>query len=99
MLRVIRKFSSVRQVRKDTNPFQPRPGPPPLSPADQAEFNRLQKAVREGEKHPYAPAPKQPHSSDFEGPVNPRTGEVNGPKGAEPTRYGDWEKDGRVYDF
>ena len=27
------------------------------------------------------------------------TKEVNGPAGLEPTRYGDWEKKGIVYDF
>ncbi len=26
-------------------------------------------------------------------------GEVGGPKGPEPTRYGDWEKGGRCSDF
>ena len=26
-------------------------------------------------------------------------GEVGGPKGPEPTRYGDWERKGRVSDF
>ena len=31
--------------------------------------------------------------------VNPETGEVGGPEGPEPTRYGDWEKDGRCVDF
>lgn len=30
---------------------------------------------------------------------NPETGEVGGPKGPEPTRYGDWEKKGRCIDF
>lgn len=25
--------------------------------------------------------------------------ELNGPKGLEPTRYGDWEVNGRCYDF
>ena len=25
--------------------------------------------------------------------------EIGGPKGPEPTRYGDWEKDGRCVDF
>ena len=25
--------------------------------------------------------------------------EFNGPKGLEPTRYGDWESKGRCYDF
>ncbi len=27
------------------------------------------------------------------------TSEVGGPKGKEPTRYGDWEKNGRCIDF
>ena len=31
--------------------------------------------------------------------VNPVTGEIGGPKGPEPTRYGDWENKGRVSDF
>jgi hypothetical protein len=33
-----------------------------------------------------APAPKLPK-------------EIGGPKGPEPTRYGDWERKGRVSDF
>ncbi|KAJ2392127.1 hypothetical protein GGI23_005286, partial [Coemansia sp. RSA 2559] len=31
--------------------------------------------------------------------TNPKTGEVNGPRGPEPTRFGDWERKGRVSDF
>ncbi|KAJ8955747.1 hypothetical protein NQ318_008619 [Aromia moschata] len=31
--------------------------------------------------------------------TNPETGEIGGPKGPEPTRYGDWERNGRVSDF
>eukprot|EP00245_Coleochaete_scutata_P001215 TRINITY_DN11484_c0_g1_i1.p1 TRINITY_DN11484_c0_g1~~TRINITY_DN11484_c0_g1_i1.p1 ORF type:complete len:282 (-),score=28.60 TRINITY_DN11484_c0_g1_i1:605-1450(-) len=31
--------------------------------------------------------------------VNPLTGEHGGPKGPEPTRYGDWERGGRCSDF
>lgn len=49
-----------------------------------------------GVKHPYQeqePLPEHP------GGVNPKTGEVGGPKGPEPTRYGDWERKGRVTDF
>ncbi|HVF33820.1 MAG TPA: DUF1674 domain-containing protein [Candidatus Saccharimonadia bacterium] len=29
----------------------------------------------------------------------PRPAESGGPKGPEPTRYGDWEKNGRCIDF
>lgn len=42
------------------------------------------------EKEPLEPFPDQ---------INPATGEVGGPKGPEPTRYGDWERKGRVTDF
>ena len=30
---------------------------------------------------------------------DPRPKEIGGPKGLEPTRYGDWEKKGRCIDF
>lgn len=35
----------------------------------------------------------------FPNNTNPFTGERNGPRGPEPTRYGDWERKGRVSDF
>lgn len=35
----------------------------------------------------------------FPGGKNPKTGEVGGPVGPEPTRFGDWERKGRVTDF
>ena len=31
--------------------------------------------------------------------ANKTTGEWNGPRGPEPTRYGDWERGGRCSDF
>ncbi len=31
--------------------------------------------------------------------AQPLKKEFNGPKGLEPTRYGDWESKGRCYDF
>lgn len=37
--------------------------------------------------------------SDVEDHINPITGEIGGPRGPEPTRYGDWERKGRVSDF
>lgn len=33
------------------------------------------------------------------GPVPPGPKEIGGPKGPEPTRYGDWERKGLVSDF
>lgn len=35
----------------------------------------------------------------FPNNVNPNTGEVRGPTGPEPTRFGDWERKGRCSDF
>ncbi len=41
--------------------------------------------------------PQQPHEMPVEKPARPR--EIGGPKGPEPTRYGDWEVGGRCTDF
>ncbi|XP_042302623.1 succinate dehydrogenase assembly factor 4, mitochondrial [Sceloporus undulatus] len=35
----------------------------------------------------------------FPDDINPVTKEKGGPKGPEPTRYGDWERKGRCVDF
>lgn len=45
------------------------------------------------------PGPGQSATTDQtpEAPVKPK--EVGGPAGPEPTRYGDWERKGRVSDF
>ena len=42
------------------------------------------------------PAPTPPQPASAPSPLPP---EVGGPKGPEPTRYGDWEKAGRCTDF
>lgn len=47
-------------------------------------------------KHPYQE--KEPLQA-WPNNTNPNTGEVGGPRGPEPTRYGDWERKGRVSDF
>jgi hypothetical protein len=39
------------------------------------------------------PAPEKPAAP------KPKVEEIGGPKGPEPTRYGDWEVNGRVSDF
>ncbi|XP_028325089.1 succinate dehydrogenase assembly factor 4, mitochondrial [Gouania willdenowi] len=47
--------------------------------------------------------PEEEKSSDvlqkFPDNVNPITKERGGPRGPEPTRYGDWERKGRCVDF
>jgi hypothetical protein len=46
---------------------------------------------------PAAPAPDDPRQKPAATPEKPR--EIGGPKGPEPTRYGDWEVGGRCSDF
>ncbi|KAI8870517.1 DUF1674-domain-containing protein, partial [Ramicandelaber brevisporus] len=92
-----------------------RPAPVPLGdPEQQREFEELVKRAEEVEfAKPVTTAPASSESTTenkhrdaennpleaFEGDVNPRTKEVGGPKGPEPTRYSDWERKGRVVDF
>ncbi|KAI0058084.1 hypothetical protein BV25DRAFT_1768640, partial [Artomyces pyxidatus] len=84
-----------------------RPSPPPLPPAQQREFEELVRkaqapassAPEQADLHPDAPTPLRP---EFDGDVNPVTGERGGPK-REPvgrwTAEGDWSFKGRVSDF
>lgn len=88
-----------------------RPGPPPLSPSDQAEFDALIKANASIGATPAAAAPKaeleqaeEQHRDlrkgpkpEFQGDVNPKTGERGGPK-VDPFKAGDndWSYGGRV---
>ncbi|MFO1434749.1 MAG: DUF1674 domain-containing protein [Candidatus Competibacteraceae bacterium] len=41
----------------------------------------------------------EPPAPDQSSAPTPRPKEIGGPKGPEPTRYGDWEKAGRCIDF
>lgn len=41
------------------------------------------------------PVPAEPAAP----PATPPEPEIGGPKGPEPTRYGDWERNGRCSDF
>ncbi|KAB0378719.1 hypothetical protein FD755_010297 [Muntiacus reevesi] len=59
--------------------------------------NSLRKVSSQGGK----PEPsKQPlKKPKFPDDINPVTKEKGGPRGPEPTRYGDWERKGRWIDF
>ena len=52
----------------------------------------------ETKNKPAAPdsRPREPETKDSK-PQRPK--EISGPKGPEPTRFGDWEKNGRCIDF
>lgn len=46
-----------------------------------------------------AAKPEPAPAADTKPKTPPMPKEVDGPKGPEPTRYGDWERKGRVSDF
>jgi hypothetical protein len=54
-------------------------------PAPETAFDATPKPAPEGLAKPEKPAAKVP--------------EIGGPPGPEPTRYGDWQINGRVSDF
>jgi hypothetical protein len=45
------------------------------------------------------PAPQTGEAAKPAAPPAQKPGEIGGPKGPEPTRYGDWEVGGRCTDF
>ena len=49
-------------------------------------------------KKPVSQDPR-PREAGQQKSQSPHPREINGPKGPEPTRYGDWEKNGRCIDF
>ncbi|PTB63101.1 hypothetical protein BBK36DRAFT_1144162 [Trichoderma citrinoviride] len=126
-------------TRRLSSTFSSRPSPPKLPAAQQAEFERLQRAAAvssafqdaaaaqpsppstESLRHTSSPTSSSSTNAakdegdgttlgqglfrgakpEFEGDVNPKTGEVGGPKN-EPLRWGgegDWSYNGRVTDF
>jgi len=52
------------------------------------------------EKKPAAgKSPSAQQNADEPTEATKRPKEIGGPKGPEPTRYGDWERNGRCFDF
>jgi hypothetical protein len=45
------------------------------------------------------PPARQPEATETPPAPAPKPKEIGGPKGPEPTRYGDWEVNGRCTDF
>ena len=60
---------------------------------------------QEANRHRIQPVRSRLHTSDKENkpkenrPQESKSEETGGPKGPEPTRYGDWERNGRCVDF
>jgi homeobox protein ESX1 len=80
------------------DPAIPVPPVPPLPPGPD-----LPEAPVKDPPGPDAPLPgEDPDPSPVGDPPDEppvRMKEVGGPAGPEPTRYGDWERKGRAYDF
>lgn len=55
--------------------------------------------MKEPSVEPMAKPAVKPAVPDETPPSPPPAIEHGGPKGLEPTRYGDWEKNGRCFDF
>lgn len=72
-------------------PGTPQPGRPVPEPTGPSQPPPTQEPPLPGEKIP--PAGDSPQEKPL------RQKEVGGPAGPEPTRYGDWERKGRVSDF
>ncbi|KAJ2874999.1 hypothetical protein GGH93_001950 [Coemansia aciculifera] len=94
------------------SPFANAPGPLPLGDTkEQARISKMIQMVNQANTPPPGLTPEQleefyeavKDDSDvlkpFPNNTNPTTGEINGPRGPEPTRFGDWERKGRVSDF
>ena len=56
--------------------------------------------MKDSEKKPdNKPADLLPKDQQAQPPLTEKKAERGGPKGPEPTRYGDWESGGRCTDF
>lgn len=111
LIAYVRRASVV--ARRMSSSGLNRPSPPPLPRDLQREFEQLQRQAQaplssqsplESEAglalHPDA---RKPLTPEFEGQVNPKTGEEGGPKREPVGKWaedgGDWSFKGRVTDF
>ncbi|VDK46301.1 unnamed protein product [Anisakis simplex] len=83
-VRIVRSLSSDAKVKKGK-----------MSAEDIVKKKTPKGKLDDVMEKPY----EDPYLPRHPGGVNPVTGEINGPAGPEPTRYGDWERKGRVSDF
>ena len=78
------------------------PGPPPGQPVPEPDPPAIQPPPDNDMPLPGdAPTPPlgDPPGDQPIRLATPRVTEIGGPKGPEPTRYGDWEQKGRATDF
>jgi len=68
-----------------------------LVPSSKANQDEIARRIREAGERALAEAEARRAKSKAEPAAKPK--EIGGPKGLEPTRYGDWERKGLVSDF
>jgi hypothetical protein len=66
--------------------------PPPATPDQKTIPPAAQRALAEAEE-------RRRNAAEAASASAPKPKEINGPKGLEPTRFGDWEKKGIASDF
>ncbi|KAI9281287.1 hypothetical protein BC943DRAFT_330081 [Umbelopsis sp. AD052] len=96
----LHKSVILRPIRQNSSMNRPAPLPLGDKKKQQEMLDLIRKKQAEmesssSEMHPDTYKKPEP---EFEGSVNPKTGEVNGPKN-EPLKHGDWSFGGRVTDF
>lgn len=67
--------------------------------APDARLERATARAKDEDKAPQTAEDPASVSADQQSGGDAETNEVGGPKGPEPTRYGDWERKGRCIDF
>lgn len=99
MLRVFHRGSLLRSIcvqQRFMNDKRIATGEKEVENLRKTEWSKLDKEHEvEGKQELYI----DPYLPKHPGGVNPLTGEIGGPAGPEPTRYGDWERKGRCIDF
>jgi hypothetical protein len=78
------KFGPKRQMRKMRN---------------SGRLTRMLDTLNESSGAPDTEQPKSEETDRRESEALQKPKEIGGPKGAEPTRFGDWERGGRCIDF
>ncbi|EPZ35770.1 hypothetical protein O9G_005407 [Rozella allomycis CSF55] len=91
--------SFLNRLQRNNSIFPKIPRPEPLGDKkEQIEYEESLKRANQDESIDDGSSSGQKYIS-FKGDTNPDTGEIGGPRGLEPTRYGDWEGNGRCTDF
>jgi hypothetical protein len=97
MKQALRNLHQITK-RRISNFNQPRPIPL----ADKEEQKEIDNLIKEAHSNPDIITPAFSENNPLEpfpDNINPVTKEQGGPKGVEPTRFGDWERNGRTFDF